>query len=131
MTLPPWNPKTDKERRAFIERVHDELMSERMKDGAANAHLLDDMMFRREAARRGYPIKISKRGPRSARDPMSPLEQAKHDAKRLGLIFQRLWNHRNRHSDPSVAAILTDIWDLSEADREKLELHLSHKPKNG
>lgn len=132
MTLAPWNPRTAEERAAFIERVHEELMIERMKDGQANAHRLDDIMFRIEAARRGYPIKSSKRGPKFQRDGSAPLEQAKQDAKRLPTVFRRLWQKSNRHSDPSVSAILTAIWDLSDEDRAKLEYHLSKKaPENG
>lgn len=127
MTLPPWNPKTDEDRHAFIERVHDELIAERMKDGTENLPLLDDMMFRLESARRGYPIKSSRTGPKPQLDPMAPLEQAKHDAKRLRTIFRRLWKRSHRHSDPSVAAILTEIWNLTADDRAKLEIHLSHR----
>ena len=127
MSLPKWDPKGDEERRAFIDRVHDELMAERMKDGAESVPLLDDMRFRIEAAKRGYALKSGKRGPRFQIDPNAPLEQAKHDAKRLGAIFKRLWNRRNRQCDPSVVAILSDIWSLSDEDRAALEIHLSHK----
>jgi len=113
--------------------VHDELISARLRDGYDNAAVLDDILFRREAARRGYSVKTSKLGRPFTKSRSSALEQAKEDAKRLGPVFRRLWNKRKRHSDPSVVAILTEIWKLSPDDQQKLALHLSHKsePENG
>ena len=129
MTLPPWNPETEAERRAFIDRVHDELMAERLRAGAAAVPLLQDVIFAGEATKRGFH-RAPKRGRRFTKDRNTPLEQAKADARLLGPIFRRVWSESNRHTDPSRTRILADIWKLSSEDEAELERHITGG-KNG
>lgn len=128
MTLPPWHPKTDEERQAFIDRVHDELLAERLKGDDRSIELLTDMMTRERIARMGYKLEPDKKpGPPITKDRSTPLEQALADALLMPAIFYRLWKRRNRTSDPSRPNIAASIWGLSPDERNKLDKILKHE----
>lgn len=121
MTLPPWHPKTAEERRAFIDRLHDELLSIKMQDQDASAELLQDMATRSHIERLGYKLQSAKRpGAPLTKDRSTPFEQALADALIMPSIFHRLWKRRNRTSSPMRHEIAADIWGLSADDAARL-----------
>ena len=128
MTLPPWKPRTAEERRAFADFIISELARQneeaaREAQSGAGVEYLDHVQGARRLALFGFQLRLPKRrGPK--RKPLAEwtnLDFARRDVERMPAIFLKYWGHRNRHDRPTREDIAADFWELSPADKSKLE----------
>lgn len=133
MSLPPWKPANDLERRAFSQFIIEQL--DRQDETRFNSRASDEnnswsiraARLAHEAASLGIslvpPEPRNRSGPKPA-DPVSndfpDFERAALDVPRIRAIFKLHWGKRNRHDRPLAEEIAAQRWELSEKDTARL-----------
>jgi hypothetical protein len=131
MSVPPWKPETDQERRDFTGWVLRELDRQdeaALKEGFAPdavSFVKEKLLIIRMAQRLRMPVSFPgpkrKRGrPHRDSSDLTDFNRAERDLPRIRAIFQNHWGKRNRYAQPLAEEIAAERWELSEEETLKL-----------